>query len=413
MASRGHCVLIGLFAIAGVALCSCSSDKESGASGSGDETLNHGGSQSAGATGGSQIAATSGRPIAGTGGAIAGGSGGKVSGSGGKAGGKGGAKAGVGGRGGSAGKAGAAGSPGIPCNPADKTPDPTVIQYSGKDSMLFENGAKYYEPEAVTGVDTPNTGPYQPIIEVYPNFDQFTIYRPDVIDHLLPIIAWGNGGCYANGTFHGEFLKEIASYGFFIIADGAPGDAVNPMTSPMSSSDGTQQEIMLDWAIAENERPCSFFYHKLDTSKISVSGNSCGGLMTMYAAPDPRVTTAVLWNSGLFARDQALYDSLHAPMAIFDGGPDDPATANAQADVDAINNVPILFANDKRGHGAYQWDDNGSHASKIAVAWWRWFLLGDKGPTGKGWFVGDNCGMCTKTDIWPDMQWKNQQLLKD
>jgi hypothetical protein len=199
-----------------------------------------------------------------------------------------------------------------------------------------------------------------------------------------------------------------------IIADGAPGakDSIG-IDAPMSPSDGVQHKKMLDWAIAENGRPCSAFYHKLDTTKVSVAGNSCGGLMTMYAAPDPRVTTAVLFNSGLFTRDQPLYDSLHAPMAIFDGGPDDPASENAKADVAAINNVPILYANDKRGHGSYLWDDNASEAGKVAVAWFSWFLLGEKGPKGKGMFVGNDCGMCTKKNVWTDVTWKNQALLKD
>jgi len=217
-----------------------------------------------------------------------------------------------------------AGPPDIPCDPADQTPPPTVIEYSAKDSALFEIALIVFDPEAVTGEDTPNTGPYQPIIEVYPDFDQFTIYRPEDTDigRLLPVIAWANGGCFQHGTFSGEFLKEIASYGFLVIADGPPGDPA-VIGGPMSPADGSRQLEMIDWAIAENERPCSTFYHKLDINKIAVTGNSCGGLMTMYAAPDPRVTTAVLWNSGLFARDQPLYDSLHAPMAIFNGGPAD------------------------------------------------------------------------------------------
>ena len=54
-----------------------------------------------------------------------------------------------------------------------------------------------------------------------------------------------------------------------------------------------------------------------------VSGQSCGGLMAIDAAVDPRITTAFPYDSGLFSRDQTVYDALHAPMAIFDGGPDD------------------------------------------------------------------------------------------
>ena len=76
----------------------------------------------------------------------------------------------------------------------------------------------------------------------------------------------------------------------------------------------------IDWAKKENERPCSQYYHKLDVTKVAVSGQSCGGLMAIQAAIDPRITTAFPYNSGLFARDQTIYDALHAPMAIFDGG---------------------------------------------------------------------------------------------
>jgi hypothetical protein len=293
------------------------------------------------------------------------------------------------------------------CDPANETPPAKIIQYSGKDSPLWENGAKRFEPSAVTNTDTPNTGPYKISIEVDPTADRFTVYRPEVKDRLLPIVAWANGGCFQDGTFTGEFLKEIASYGFLIVADGLPGGV------GMSPANGARQKAMIDWALEENERPCSTYYHTLDPAKIAVTGGSCGGLMTFYAAPDPRVTTAVLWNSGLFARDPKLYDALHAPMAIFDGGPQDMAYANAKADVLAITKVPVFFGNDKRGHGGYQWDDNGGEAAKVGVAWFNWQLLGDTGPTGKGMFVGADCGMCKLKGVWPELAWKNEQLLKN
>ena len=84
-------------------------------------------------------------------------------------------------------------------------------------------------------------------------------------------------------------------------------------------------------------------------------------------------------------------------MAIFDGGPDDPAYQNAKADIQAITQVPVLFANDKRGHAGYQWDDNGGEAAKAGVAWFNWQLLDDMGPTGKGMFVGPDCGQVIVT----------------
>lgn len=58
--------------------------------------------------------------------------------------------------------------------------------------------------------------------------------------------------------------------------------------------------------------------------------------------------------------------------------------------------IPIFLANDKRGHGSYLWDDNAGEMGPVAVAWFNWMLRGDQGPTGKGMFVGDDCGMCKK-----------------
>jgi hypothetical protein len=175
--------------------------------------------------------------------------------------------------------------------------------------------------------------------------------------------------------------------------------------------DATQQKLMLDWVFSENERPCSPFYHKLDLAHVAVAGNSCGGLMTMNAAPDSRIATAVLFNSGLFFRDPALYDRLHVPMAIFNGGPEDFAGGNGELDFQAIDKIPIFIANDKRGHGSYLWDDNAGEVGPVAVAWFNWMLRGDKGPTGKGMFAGDDCGMCKKPEVWIDMKWKKLELL--
>lgn len=316
-----------------------------------------------------------------------------------------------------AGASGGAGSGGsaapAACDPADQSEPPQVIDFVATEYANFEVGAINFEPDAVTGMDTPNTGPYQPVIEVYPFFDQFTIYRPAQFEGLMQVIAWGNGGCAKHGTLHGDFLKELASYGYMIIADGAPGEKDNRgFGGPMSAMDETQQKLMLDWVFEENERPCSPFYQKLDLEHLAVAGNSCGGLMTMYSAPDPRIATAVLFNSGLYAREPAVYDALHAPMAIFNGGPEDFAGANGEMDFEAISKVPIFLANDKRGHGSYLWDDNAGPTGTIAVAWFNWMLRGDEGSTGKGMFVGDDCGMCMKPDIWTDLKWKNEQLLK-
>lgn len=303
------------------------------------------------------------------------------------------------------------GAPAVPCSQPDNPPE--VITFVATEYANFEVGAKNYEPAAATGKDTPNTGPYEPVIEVYPSFDQFTVYRPAKSDKPLQVVAWGNGGCAKHGTLHGDFLKELASYGYLVIADGAPGAKDNRgFGGPTSPMDSTQQKRMLDWAFAENERACSPFYGKLDLKHVAVAGNSCGGLMTMDASPDRRVATSVIFNSGLFFRAPALYAKLHAPMAIFNGGPEDFAGANGEEDFKAIDTIPIFISNDKRGHASYLWDDNAGQTGPIAVAWLNWMLRADQGATGKGMFIGDGCGMCKKPEVWTDMKWKNVDKVK-
>jgi hypothetical protein len=270
-----------------------------------------------------------------------------------------------------------------PCDDADRTPPATPFAYKGSDTWTWTGQE-----------DTPNTGPYQVTIESDPTLEFHTIYRPEFNARPLPIVAWANGGGLKVGTDWGEFLREIASYGFLIIADGTPdgsGDIPEDTTAaPLIKA--------IDWAFAENERPCSIYYHKLATDHVAVMGQSLGGLMAMQASPDPRVTTTVGWDTGLFDRDPALYAAIHAPVAIIDGGPDDIAYENGKADFEAINDVPILFANDQSGHGGTYWDDNGGEYAAIGVAWLSWQLLGDTRDAAKGMFVGNDCGLCKRSD---------------
>ena len=64
----------------------------------------------------------------------------------------------------------------------------------------------------------------------------------------------------------------------------------------------TKSSLLIDainWAIAQNRDETSHYHNKLDTTKIAVSGMSCGGLQALEVAPDPRVTTAIICNSGI------------------------------------------------------------------------------------------------------------------
>jgi hypothetical protein len=154
----------------------------------------------------------------------------------------------------------------------------------------------------------------------------------------------------------------------------------------------------LDWITAENERPCSPFYHKLDVAKIGLGGQSCGGMMTMLSAGDKRVTTAMVMNSGISSGNTQLFGSYHAPMLFLAGGMSDMLYSSATANVDAIDKVPIFYGNLDVGH-AGTWDQvNGGEMGRVGLGWVRWKLLGD--PSMEKMFVGADCELCRSPSKW-------------
>jgi hypothetical protein len=154
----------------------------------------------------------------------------------------------------------------------------------------------------------------------------------------------------------------------------------------------------MDWATQENDRPCSKYYRKLEPNNVAAMGQSCGGLHAYAVAKDPRVSTLVIWNSGLLNADQTILDSIHTPTAYFIGGMDDVSYPNADRDFKAITkDVSVFYGNLDVGHLATYSQDNGGEFGRVGAAWLRWQLLHDDGPEGKGMFVGADCGLC-KTD---------------
>jgi hypothetical protein len=282
----------------------------------------------------------------------------------------------------------------VACNPADKTADATPVEFA--------------VPTEGQPTVTP-TGPYKPVMESDPGIATHTIIRPEPLGEIKhPILAWGEGGCRKSGNEaqNTNLFKEFASHGILIIADGPAGTGAS-----MAGQDGGPLLFALDWARKENARPCSKYYHKLAVDKVAVSGQSCGGIMAFDAAVDPKITTVFLYDSGLFSRDPTIYNALHAPMAIFNGGSQDIAYANGMADFNAIDKIPILFANPTKcssnAHVCTFFEPSAGQFGRAGVAWMRWHLLDDQGATGKGMFIGDKCGLCG-TD-WT-LQWKKAPM---
>jgi enterochelin esterase-like enzyme len=158
-----------------------------------------------------------------------------------------------------------------------------LVFQAPRPNEIFENGGK---------------GSFPAIMTSAPTLPTHTLFQPQDLSKFgntnkLPIIAWGNGACNDSPWEHVNFLNEVASHGFLVIAIG---------TMPKQTEVRSKSHKLLDaidWAIAQNTDPKSPYYQKLDVNNIAVSGMSCGGLQTLEVAGDPRITTVGVFNSGV------------------------------------------------------------------------------------------------------------------
>ncbi len=242
-------------------------------------------------------------------------------------------------------------------------------------------------------IEDGGTGPYKALMAQDGSLPTHTVFRPADMTAFgkkakLPIIAWGNGACANSPWEHVNFLSEIASHGFLLIAIGPM-----PAEGQRGGAGGTTKSAMMtdaiNWAVDQNSDKSSQYYNKLDVSKIAVAGMSCGGLQTLEVAPDARITTAMICNSGIFSnpgggmggmpnltKDQLV--KLHTPVIYILGGPRDIAYTNGMDDFHRIDRLPAFAANFDVGHGGTYSRPHGGEFAKVATAWLQWQLKGDK-----------------------------------
>jgi hypothetical protein len=304
----------------------------------------------------------------------------------------------------------------------------------------------------------PPTGPYSVVVEHDPGLATHTIYRPNELTLARhPVLVWGEGGCANNGLMFPEFLSEIASHGFVVVADGpprAPGAGAGGPNGPAARGaggpggaagpggtggaagpggtggaapggaraggpppgagapgrpgpgagnamvNGADLIAAIDWLEAEAANRDSRFYDKVNVGDVAAMGMSCGGLMSYGASNDPRVATVGIWNSGLFEPDEALYNAINGSVIIVTGGESDIAYANGKRDFEDLpEDVPVFYGvYPSVGHGGTYNQDNGGPYGVAAVAWLKWQLLGDTSAAGRGYFIGDDCAICRDTN---------------
>jgi hypothetical protein len=259
-------------------------------------------------------------------------------------------------------------------------------------------------------VEDGGTGAYSAIMYTDESLPTHTVFRPEDLtvfgeSNKLPIIVWGNGACANSPWEHINFLSEVASHGFLTIA-------IGPMPQEgergMGRSTASQLLDAIDWAIEQNKNTNSQFYNKIDITKIAVSGMSCGGLQTLEVAPDPRVTTAIVCNSGILGNPgsgmpgmpqltKEDLSKLHTPVLYLLGGETDIAYNNGMDDYERINHVPVFVANMDVGHGGTYSQPHGGEFARVATAWYKWQLKGDI-EAGK-MFTGET-PLLSKSEVW-------------
>ena len=243
-------------------------------------------------------------------------------------------------------------------------------------------------------VEDGGTGAYKAIMKEETTLPEHTVFVPQDLSvfggkKLLPVLVWGNGACANSPWEHMNFLNEIASQGYLVLATG-----IIPMTDewykgPMSRTE--QQIESIDWIIKQNADPASPYYNKVDVKNICVAGMSCGGLQTLFNCADPRIKTLMICNSGLFNQENAgqavggmpmppkeKLKEIHTPIIYILGGETDIAYGNGMDDFHRISHVPAYAANFPVGHGGTYREPHGGEFTVVALAWLNWQLKGDK-----------------------------------
>jgi len=127
--------------------------------------------------------------------------------------------------------------------------------------------------------DSGGSGPYKANYTEDASLPGHTIYAPKVPpppSEKMPVIVWGNGACVAVGTMFYNFLNELSSYGFLIVANGKPNGGGG-------SAKSSYKDLIksVDWVTTN---PAAKKYGNIDTTKIIAAGQSCGGLEAVWKA---------------------------------------------------------------------------------------------------------------------------------
>ncbi|ETS78338.1 hypothetical protein PFICI_10400 [Pestalotiopsis fici W106-1] len=228
---------------------------------------------------------------------------------------------------------------------------------------------------------------------VAPDLPTHTIFSPANLSpgEKLPLLVWANGFGLSWGLMFGDFLREIASHGYIVIANGTP--------TGLGMTDETGQLQAIRWATQTSVSgdDVKDIRDHIDGAKIALAGQSKGAIHTYIAAStlrdNPAVKSLGIFNSGLMrrrTRDLALVSGLAASVYYFVGDERDVLFKNAGRDWKLIpKGIPAYFASLPTGHLGTFYEESGGLFAMATVNWLDFELKGDESSKQKLLQAGD------------------------
>lgn len=248
------------------------------------------------------------------------------------------------------------------------------------------------------------TGAYKvAVTDQVASLPEHTLFYPEDLSAFpesdkLPVLVMSGPGVDKTSSAFRPFFTEVASHGYLFIVNGVlTEETVNTGILPKSNKQDTLDA--LEWVFAENYKPGSPFYGKIDLKNICLMGQSAGGIQALDLMNDPRVTLLCLFNSGLFASNpfggtgrpmasmgdvmnmpkEKVFEKIRVPIAYFVGDTD-MARQNATDDFKYIKNVPVFVGVREipgDAHAGTFREMNGGAFAEAAVDWLDWHMKGD------------------------------------
>ena len=287
------------------------------------------------------------------------------------------------------------------CTTAPTPTEPQIIEEEASPAPPVMDMARLMS-EAVEP-EGPGTqlGPYPDVtIAAAPGLPTHTIYYPSNFADAgdMPVLIWGNGACRNDGKSFYRTLTKVASHGYFVVAVG-----LYETVEGAPQTTGAQMIEALDWLNSAPDLPEELLQN-VQTDSVAVMGQSCGGLMTVEAAADPRIDTIGVINSGVMGgaspRGMSVpivskddLNLIQTPALYINGGTNDVAFENSNDDFERLNHVPVFYGiMEGAGHFATHRHRNGGRFAEVITAWLDWQLKSD--PVAASEFAGEDCGLC-------------------